>query len=45
MKKTVRTNKGGWFSVAITLILFGGMFLFANKENMLHCKMKCDKSY
>lgn len=24
MKKTVRTNKGGWFSVAITLILFGG---------------------
>lgn len=34
MKKTVRTNKGGWFSVAITLILFGGMFLFANKENI-----------
>ena len=26
MKKTVRTNKGGWFSVAVVLILFGGMF-------------------
>lgn len=34
MKKTVRTNKGGWFSVAVVLILFGGMFLFANKENI-----------
>lgn len=34
MKKTVRTNKGGWFSVAVVLILFGGMFLFSNKENI-----------
>lgn len=34
MKKTVRTNKGGWLSVALVLILFGGMFLFSNKENI-----------
>ena len=34
MKKTVRTNKGGWFSVAVALIMFGGMFLFSNKENI-----------
>ena len=32
--KRVRSNQGGWFSVAMVILLFGVMTLIANKENI-----------
>lgn len=34
MKGKVKTNQGGWFSIAVVLIAFGVMFLIAGKENI-----------
>ncbi len=32
--KRVRSNQGGWFSVAVVILLFGIMTLMTNKENI-----------